>query len=154
MIFGREHFSDVCKTFWNARFFRRYVFQWFLCNNQRTKRVYRRVLRAQNSDNPCVKVIIPFAIVFYAFWLLQKWVKTMKYRSRFGVGILVKTLIFIKQWSSAYGNLWNSRIALAFVYIWKRWFSGSAAVDNRCIRRAPKASGMDSPAAEAEPTEG
>ena len=56
-----------------------------------------------------------FATVFQAFRIWEQLVKNMKLQSRFGVTILVKTMIFIKKLISIYGNLTISRIALARV---------------------------------------
>ena len=71
-------------------------FNEFLVRFQCKNHVHWWSPRAQNSGNPCAKVIILVFFVFSIVWHLEKNEKIMKFRSPFNVTQKGKTVIYIK----------------------------------------------------------
>ena len=90
--------------FWKYTFFRRCVFNEVLSRFQWKNHVHWWSPRAQNSGNPCAKVIIIVFFVFSVVWHLEKHVKIIKFRSPFGVTHKGFSVIFMKIWRSTYGK--------------------------------------------------
>ena len=78
------------------RFFRECVFFVFFGNKNWKKRVHGRIPWAQNSGNPCAKLIISVFCLNMRFFVFRKSMKNDDFRSPFGRAPVVFLVIFIK----------------------------------------------------------
>ena len=84
------------------------------------KRVHGRIPWAQNSGNPCAKLIISFFCLNIVFWFFRKSMKNDDFRSPFGRAPVVVSVIFMKFQGGLQiiMGIWSGRFGRAPVVVW------------------------------------
>ena len=96
-----------------------WVFLRIFLKNWRAKSVHGRIPWAQNSGNPCTKLIISLFSLYMCFFVFWKSMKNDDFRSSFGRAPVVVLVIFIK-FQGGYLlmiNIWSGRFGSAPVVV-------------------------------------